>query len=206
MLCVHLASLSSSRTHKFHSHGVAVTWLMDYGQKWWASVSGMACKTSHTHSCGLPAGSIQFSLVAQSCPTLWDPIDCSTPGFPFHHQLPEFTPTHVHWVGDAIQPSHPLLSPPAFNLSQQQGLFKWVSSLHQVVKVLEFQLQHQSFQWIFRVDFLCDRLVWSPCSPRDSQEASLIPQFYSINSLALSLLYGPTLISVHAYWKNHSFD
>ena len=75
---------------------------------------------------------------------------------PVHHQLPEFTQTHVHWVSDAIQPSHPLLSPspPTFNLSQHQGLFKSVSSSHQVAKVLEFQLQHQSFQWIFRTDFL----------------------------------------------------
>ena len=74
-------------------------------------------------------------------------MDCSTPGFPVHHQLPEFTQTHVHWVGDAIQPSHPLSSPspPAFNLSQHQGLFQWVSSSHQVAKVLEFQLQHQLF-------------------------------------------------------------
>ena len=82
--------------------------------------------------------------------------DCSTPGFPVHHQHPKFTPTHIHWVGDAIQPSHPLSSPspPVFNLSQHQGLFKWVSSLHQMAKVLEFQLQHQSFQWIFRTDFL----------------------------------------------------
>ena len=73
-----------------------------------------------------------------------------------HHQFPEFTQTHVHWVGDAIQLSHPLSSPPSptFNLSQYQGLFKWVSSSHQVTKVLEFQLQHQSFQWIFRIDFL----------------------------------------------------
>ena len=92
----------------------------------------------------------------QSCLTLYDHMDCSTPGLPVHHQLPEFTQTHVHWVGDAIQPSPPLLSPspPAFNLSQHQGLFKWVSSSHQVAKVLEFQLQHQSFQWIFRTDFL----------------------------------------------------
>ena len=76
-------------------------------------------------------------------------MDCSTPGLPVHHQLPEFTQTHAHWVRDAIQPSHPLWSPssPTFNLSQHQGLFKWFSSLHQVVKVLEFQLQHQSFQW-----------------------------------------------------------
>ena len=82
--------------------------------------------------------------------------DCSTPGFPVHHQLLELAQTHVHRGGDAIQPSHPLSSPspPAFNLSQHQGLFQWVSSLHQVAKVLEFQLQHQSFQWIFRTDFL----------------------------------------------------
>ena len=94
----------------------------------------------------------QFSSVAQSCLTLCDPMDCSTPGLPVHHQLLEFTQTHVHWVSDAIQPSHLLLSlsPPAFNLSQYQGLFKWVSSSHQVAKVLEFQLQHQSFQWTFR--------------------------------------------------------
>ena len=99
---------------------------------------------------------LQSSSVAQSCLTLCDPMDRSTPGLPVHHQLPEFAQTHVHWVGDAIQPSHPLSSPspPAFNLSQHQGLFHSVSSLHQVAKVLEFQLQHQSFQWIFRNDFL----------------------------------------------------
>ena len=102
--------------------------------------------------CGL----VQFSSVGQSCPTLCNPMGCSTPGLPVHHQFPEFTQTHVHWISDAIQPSHPLSSPspPAFNLSQHQGLFKWVSSSHQVAKVLEFQLQHQSFQWIFRTDFL----------------------------------------------------
>ena len=101
-------------------------------------------------------GSIQFSSVTQSCLTLCDPMDCSTPGLPVHHQLLEFTQTHVHWVGDAIQPSHPLSSPspPAFNLSQHQGLFKWVISLHQVAKLLEFQLQHQSFQWTPRTDLL----------------------------------------------------
>ena len=86
----------------------------------------------------------QFSSVAQSCPTLCDPMDCNTLGLPVHHQLPEFTQSHVHWVGDAIQPSHPLLSPspPTFNLSQHQGRFQRVSSSHQVAKVLEFQLQH----------------------------------------------------------------
>ena len=88
--------------------------------------------------------SVQFSLVTELCPTLCDPMDYSSPSLPVHHQLPELTQIHVHWVGDAIQPSHPLSSPtpPALNLSQHQGLFKWVSSLHQVVKVLEFQLQH----------------------------------------------------------------
>ena len=100
-----------------------------------------------------------FSSVSQSCPTPCDPMDCSMTGLPVHHQLPEFTQTHVHRVNDAIQPSHPLLStsPPALNLSQLQGLFKWVSSLHQVAKVLEFQLQHQSFQSgliSFRMDWL----------------------------------------------------
>ena len=100
--------------------------------------------------------SIQFSLVVQSCPTLCDPMDWSTPGFPVHHQLPELAQTYVHWVGDAIQPSHPLSSPflPAFNLSQHQGLFQGVSSSHQVAKVLEFQLQNQSYQWMFRIDCL----------------------------------------------------
>ena len=90
----------------------------------------------------------QFSSVAHSCPNLCDPMDCSMPGFPVHHQLPELAQTHVHRVGDAIQPSHPLSSPSpsAFNLSQHQGLFQRVGSLYRVVKVLEFQLQHQSFQ------------------------------------------------------------
>ena len=97
-----------------------------------------------------------ISSVAQSCPTLSDPMNHSTPGIPVHHQVPEFTHTHVHCVSDAIQPSHPLPSPspPAFNLSQHQGLFKWVSSSHQVAKVLEFQLQHQSFQWTPRTGLL----------------------------------------------------
>ena len=112
---------------------------------------------------------VQFSSVSQSCLTLWDPMDWSTPGLPFHHQLLEFTQIHVHWVGDAIQPSYPLSSSssPALNLSHHQGLFKWVSSSHQAAKVLE--IQHQSFQWILRTDFLYDWQVWYPCSPRDSQ-------------------------------------
>ena len=103
----------------------------------------------------LSFGSVQFSSVAQSCPALCDPMNCSTPGLPVHHQLPEFTQTHVHWAGDAIQPSHPLSSPSlALNLSQHQGFLKRVSSLHQVAKVLEFQLQHQSFLRTPRTELL----------------------------------------------------
>ena len=129
-----------------------------------------------------------FSSVTRSCPTLCDPIDFSTPGFPVHHQLPQPTQTHVHCVSDAIQP-HPLSSPSplAFNLSQHQGLFQWVGSLHKVAKVLQFQLQYQSFQRIFRTDFLSEGLVWS-CIPRNSQESSPRPQFKSMNSLAFSFL------------------
>ena len=100
--------------------------------------------------------SVQFSSVTQSCPTLWDPMSHRMPGLPVHHQLPESTQTYVHWIGDAIQTSRPLSSPspPALNLSVHQGLFQWASSLHQVAKVLEFQLQHQSFQWTPRTDLL----------------------------------------------------
>ena len=106
----------------------------------------------------------------------------------------------------AIQPSYPLSSPspPTFNLSQHRGLFQWVSSSHQMAKVLEFQFQHQSFQWIFRTDFMEDWLVRSLCSPRDSQESSPTPQFKSINSSALSSLFSPILISIHDHWKNYS--
>ena len=150
---------------------------------------------------------VQFSSVAQLCLTLCDPMDCSTLGLPVHHHLPDFTQTYVHWVGDAIQPPHHLLSasPPVFNLSQHQNLFKWISSSHQVAKVLEFQLQQQSFQWIVRTDFLLAGLVGFPCSSRDSQVSSLTPQFKSISSPVLSFLYSPTLTSIHDYWKNHSF-
>ena len=99
---------------------------------------------------------IQFSWVTQSCLTLCDPMDYSTLNFPVHHQLPELAWTHVHWLSDTIQPSHPLssTSPPNFSLSQHQSLFQWVSSSYQVAKVLELQIQNQSFQWIFRTDFL----------------------------------------------------
>ena len=135
---------------------------------WWASVHGAtksqtwlsdwACTCTHTPTTS-PIHKIkiiQFSSVAQSCPTLCDAMNRSTPGLPVHHKLPESTQTHVHRVGDALQSSHPLSSPspPALNPSQHQGLFQWVNSSHQVAKVLEFQLQHQSLQWTPRNDLL----------------------------------------------------
>ena len=107
---------------------------------------------------------------------------------------------------------HPAISfsvipyPPALNPSQHQGLFQWVTSSHEVAKVLEFHLQHQSFQCTPRTDFLQNGLVGSPCSPRESQESSPTPQFKSINSSALNLLHSPTLISIHDHRKNHSLD
>ena len=148
--------------------------------------------------------SISISSVAQLCPTLCDTMNRSTPGLPVHHQLPEFTQTHVHQVGDAIQPSHPLssTSPPAPNPSQHQSLFQWVNSSHEVAKVLEFQLQHHSFQRNPRVDLLQNGLVGSPCGPRDSQESSPTPQFKHINSSVLSFLHSPTLTSIHDHWRN----
>ena len=134
-----------------------------------------------------------FSLVQFShslCLNLCNPRDCRTPGFPVHHQLLELTQTHVNCVGGAIQPSHPLLSPspPAFNLSQHQGLFQWVNSSHQVAKVLEFQPQYQSFQWTpglvyFRMDWL-DLLA-----VQGTLESFPTPQFKSINSSVRIQLY-----------------
>ena len=116
--------------------------------------------------------------------------------------------THIHQVSDATQPSHPLSapSPPAPNPSQHQGLFQWVTSSNEVAKVLEFQLQHQSFQWTPRTDLLYNGLDGSPCSPRDSQESSPRPQFKSINSSVLSFLHSSTLTSIHDHRKNHSLD
>ena len=131
-----------------------------------------------------------------------------TPGLPVNHQLPEFTQTHVHRVGDATQPSHPLSSPspPAPNPSQHQSLFQSVNSLHEVAKILEFQLQHHSLQRNPRADLLQSGLIGSPCSPRVSQESSPTPQFKSINSSVLSFLHSPTLTSIHDHRKNHGLD
>ena len=150
----------------------------------------------------------QFSSVTQSCPTLCNPMNRSMPGQPVHHQLPEFTQTHVHWVSDAIQPSHPLSppSPPALNPSQHQSLFQWVNSSQEVAKVLEFHLQHHFFQRNPRADLLQNGLVGSLCSSRDSQESSPTPQFKTINSSHSAFLYSPTFTSIHDHRKNHSFD
>ena len=139
--------------HKYLSYCV---WLISLSL---CFLGSSICCNRCEHQCFMWLSNIQlfqFSSVARCCLTLWDPMDCSTPGLPVHQQPSEFTQTHVHWVGDTIQPSHPLSSPspPTFNLSQHQGLFKWVSSSYQVAEVLESQLQHQSFQWISRTDFL----------------------------------------------------
>ena len=135
----------------------------------WINKEDAAHARTHTHT--HTQRNIQFSSVAQSCPTLCNPMNRSTPGLPVHHQLPEFTQTHIHQVSNAIQPSHPLLSPspPAPNPSQHQSLFQWVNSSHEVAKALEFQLYYHSFQRNPRADLLQNGLVGSPCSPRDSQ-------------------------------------
>ena len=152
---------------------------------------------------------VQFGSFTQSCSTLCDPMDCSMPGFPVHHQLPEVAQIYVHRVSDAIQPSHPLPppSPFAFNLSQHQGLFKWVSSSHQVVKVLESISSSASVLPMNIQDwFPLGWTGWISLQSKDSQDSSPTPQFKSINSLALSFLHSPNLTSIHDYWKNHSLD
>ena len=150
-------------------------------------------------------------LVTKLRLTLCKPLDCSMSGFPvLHYHLPEFAQTHAHWVGNAFQPSHSLFppSPSAFNLFKNQDLFHWVGSLYQVESIgasASAAVLLMSIQgWFSFPDQ--HLLVWSPCSPRDSQESSPTPQFESINSLVLSLLYGPTLTSVRDYWKYHSFE
>ena len=133
--------------------------------------------------------SVQFSSVTQSCLTLCDPMNHSTPGLLVHHQLPEFTQTHAHWVGDAIQPSHPLSSPshPAPNPSQHQGLFQWVNSSHEVAKVLEFQLQHQSFRW----------------TPRTSPSGWT--GWISLQSKGLSRVFSNTTVQKHQFFRCSAF-
>ena len=134
-----------------------------------------------------------LSSVTQSCPTLCDPMDCSTPGLPVHHQLQELAQTHVHRVSDAIQPSHPLSSSsPAFNLSQHQGVFQRIVFSHQMVKILELQLSiSPSNEYSGLISF---RIDWFDLAVQGTQEASPTPQFKSINFFVLSFLYSPTHI------------
>ena len=151
---------------------------------------------------------IYISSAAQLCPTLCDPMDCSTPGFPVHHQLPEPTQTHVHWIGDAIQPSHSLLSPSplAFNLSQHQGLLmsQFFASGGQSIGVSASEsVLPMNIQVWFPLGFT----GWiSLQSKQLSRVTSPTPRFKSINSSALNFVYSPTLASIYDYWKNHSFD
>ena len=129
--------------------------------------------------------SVQFNSVTQSCPTLCDHMDCSTPGLPVHHQLPEFTQTHVHWGDDAIHTSHPLSSPsPGFNLSQHQGFFKWDSSSYKVAKVLNFQILHQCFKWRVRTDLLQGWTGW-----------------ISLQSKTLSRDFSNTTVQMHQFFS-----
>ena len=152
------------------------------------------------------------------CLTLWDPMDYNMPDFPVLHHLPEFAHTHVHWVGDAIQLSHPLLSPspPVFNLPQHGGSLPMSWLFASGGPSIGVSVQHQSFQWIFRVDFLQDWLVWSPCCPRDSQEsspASVSTIIFSVLSLSIFVSYHLSLVFTglidmclwwkppHIFWK-----
>ena len=138
---------------------------------------------------------LQFSSVAQSCPALCDPMNRSTPGLPVHHQLPEFIQTHVHWVGDAIQPSHPLSSPspPAPNPSQHQGLFQWVNFSNEVAKVLEFQLQHQSFQSTpISITWTDHTQDWSPLGWTG---------WISLQSKGLSWVFSNTTVQKHQFFS-----
>ena len=147
---------------------------------------------------------LQFSLVAQSCPTLCNPMDCSTPGFPVHHQFPELAQIHVHQVGDAIQPSHPLLSlllPPSIFprirvFSNESVLcIRWPKDWSFSFSISTSK-EHSRLT-SFRMDLL-DFFAVQGCSPT--------PWFKSINSSAFNFLYSPTLTSINDYWKNHSLE
>ena len=148
-------------------------------------------------------GSIFSSYQSHCLVWLCDPMDCSTPGFPVHHQLPELTQTHVHWVSDAIQPSHPLSSPsiPTFNISQHQGLF-FTSSGQSIGISASTSVIPVSIQDWFPLGWT----GWISVHSKGLSRVFSTPQFKSINSLVLSLLYSPTLTSIYDYWKNHSFN
>ena len=141
----------------------------------------------------------QLSSVTQSCLTLLNPMDCSMPSFSVHHQLLELAQTHVHRVGDAIQPSHPLSSPspPAFNLAQHQGLFQWVSSSHQVAKVLQFQFQ----DW-----FPLGLTGWISLQSKGLSRVFSNTTVQKHQFFGAKFCYSPTITSIPAYWKNDNFD
>ena len=150
----------------------------------------------------------QFSPVTQSCPTLCDPMDCSMPGFPVHHQLPEPIQTHVHWVGDVIQLSHPLSSPslPAFNLPSASGSFQMSQFFASGGQRMEVSASASVLPMNIQDWF---PLGWTGLISLQSKGLTRVfstPQFKNIHSLVLSFLYSPTLTSIHDYWKNHIFD
>ena len=166
----------------------------------------VTCSKSHNQEMVILELEFCCCSVTKSHPTLW-------PHRLQHARLlcPPLSPRGCSDSCPLSQWCHPTISSSAapfsfLSLSQHQSLFQWVSSSHELAKGLELQLQHQSFPWIFRIDFLYGQPVWSPCSPRDSQVSSPTPQFKSINSSVLSFLYSPTLVSIHDYWKNHSLD
>ena len=145
--------------------------------------------------------------IAWSCPTLCYPMDCSTPDLPVLHLLPEFAQLHVYCIRDAIEPSHPLTpsSSSALKPSQHQGLFQWVSCSHQVTKILELQLQHQSFREYSGLISL--KIDWFDLlAVQGTVESSPAPHFKGISSLAVCLLYGPALITLHDHREVHSLD
>ena len=135
-------------------------------------------------------------------------MNCSIPGLSIPYHLPKFAQGHVFCIRDAIQQSHPLMpsSPSALNLPQHQRLFQWISCSPQMNKMLKFQLQHQSFKGVFRVDFPLNWLVWSPRCPRNSQESFPAPQFEGINSLAFCPIWSSALRTERDHSEDHSVD
>ena len=153
-----------------------------------------------------PDPTSSWCSVSKSCSTLCDPVNCSTPGFPVLHYLPQFIHTHVHWISDAIQPSHPLLPPslPALNLSQHSIFSKESALPIRWSKYCSFSFSiSPSSEYSGLISF---RIDWFDLAIQGTLKNLLQPTIESIDSLAFSLLYGPALTSVHDYWKNHSFD
>ena len=151
---------------------------------------------------------VHFSSVTQLCPTFCDPMDCSTPGLPVHHQPPEFTQTHVHWVDDAIQPSHSVVPfshlqsfPASGSFPMSQFFTSGGQSIGVSASASDLPVNTQDCSLLGSLRTVCISL-----QSRDSQKSLPTPQFKNINSLVLSFLYSPTLTFIHDYWKNHSLD